>query len=206
MATQQSSTFVRRRDRQRDETRRNLAFAALDLASARGLANVRVPDIAAAAGVSSRTFNNYFPSKEAAIAWPAARRAARLADNLLARPDDEPLGRAIVAAVSELYEARAEHGFPSRWLRRFRALVAREPALYGEYLKAADAGERALAHAIRIRTGAAEDELEPKVLAALVFGAERAAIRHWMSQSDKPGPLVETVRAALHLALQEVER
>jgi AcrR family transcriptional regulator len=206
MATRPASTFVRRRDRQREETRRDLAFAALELASARGLANVRVPDIAAVAGVSPRTFNNYFQSKEAAIAWPAARRAARLSENLLARPEDERLGVAIVAAVSDLYQGRREQGFPDQWLRKFRSLVAQEPALYGEYLKAADAGERALANAIRTRTDAAEDALQPMVLAAVVAGAERAGVRHWMQQQEKSGSLVGTVRAALEIALQEVDR
>lgn len=181
-------------------TRRRLALAALELASANGLANVRVPEIAAAAGVSPRTFNNYFPSKEAAIAWPAARRATKLADNLLARPAQEKLGAAIVAAVSDLYSA-PEEGYPAQWLQSFRALVAREPTLYGEYLKAADAGERALASAICIRAGTSEDELWPKVLAAMAVGAERAAVRHWITQRQKPGRLAETVRAALQQAL-----
>ncbi len=204
MAVQSNPTFSRR-DRQREETRRDLAHAALELASARGLGNVRVPDIAAAAGVSPRTFNNYFPSKEAAIAWPATRRAARLADNLLARPADESLGAAMVTAVSEVYRRPRQEGFAGRWLRQFASLVAREPALYGEYLKAADAAEQALAQAIRIRTGAPAAALRPKVLAAVAVGAERAAVRHWMAQPHKPGPLADTVQAALHQALQEVE-
>jgi AcrR family transcriptional regulator len=205
MAVGSIPTFSRR-ERQREETRRDLAFAALELASAHGLGSVHVPDIAAAAGVSPRTFNNYFPSKEAAIAWPAARRATQLADNLLAQPGDQKLGAAILEAVTDLYRAPHEHGFPAQWLRKFRSLVAREPALYGEYLKAADAGEQALAQAIRIRTGASEDELEPKVLAAVVIGAERAAVRHRMAQRQKSRPLVETVRAALQLALREIEQ
>jgi len=201
----QSNPIISRRERNREETRRDLALAALELASAHGLANVRVPDIAAAAGVSPRTFNNYFPSKEAAIAWPAQQRAAKLADNLLARPAHESLIAALIDAVSDLYAGKPESGSPAHWLQRFRRLVAREPALYGEYLKAADAGEQALAQAIRERTGADEDELRPKLLAAIAVGAERTAIRHWMTQSDKPGPLADAVKEALQQALPEVK-
>jgi hypothetical protein len=91
-------------------------------------------------------------------------------------------------------------------VRKFRALVAREPALYGEYLKASDAGERALAEAIRERTGAGADELRPELLAAVAVAAERAAIRHWMTHGQAPGTLAETVTAALRQALPEVER
>jgi AcrR family transcriptional regulator len=167
---------------------------------------VRVPDIAAAAGVSPRTFNNYFPSKEAAIAWPAAQRAAQLTDNLLAQPAEAGLGAAIINSVVSLYEAPRKRESSTQWVRKFRSLVAHEPALYGEYLKAADAGEQALANAIRLRTGASEDELWPKVLAAVVTAAERAAVRHWMAQRKKPGTLVETLRAALQQTLPEPAR
>jgi AcrR family transcriptional regulator len=205
MVVTQSPTFTRRRDVQREETRRDLAIAAFELASAQGLSNVRVPDIAATAGVSTRTFNNYFPSKEAAIAWPAARRAAQAAENLRARPPEEPLNQALQAAVDELYGAPHQDGLPAEWLRRLRALVASEPALLGEYLKAAQAAELALARAIALRTGAGEDELEAKVLAAMVVAAERAAVMHWMKQDHKQGPLRATVLGAVRLALAEVD-
>lgn len=206
MTTDQTATITRRRDRQREETRRDLALAAFELTAAQGLDNVRVPDIAAAAGVSTRTFNNYFPSKEAAIVWPATRRGAQMAENLLARPADEPLADAIVAAVIEVYDATRQQGLPAGWLQKFRAVIAGEPGLRGEFLKAAEANEQALAAAIAKRTGAGADALQPKVLAAIVAGAERAAIRHWMQQENKPGPLVDTVRAALNEALPEVPR
>src|SRR6266496_4031695 len=93
----------RRRDQQRDETRQDLALAAFRLATSRGLAGVRVPDIAAAVGVSPRTFNNYFHSKEEAIVWPAAQHAASVARRLRERPAGEPMGEALVAAVVGLY-------------------------------------------------------------------------------------------------------
>jgi len=195
-----------RRERQREETRRDLALIALDLASERGLANVRVPEIAAAAGVSTRTFNNYFHSKEAAIAWPAMRRSTRMANTLLARPDGEPLGEALVATMRDLYSKTADPDRPTSWMGRFRVLVASEPTLRAEYLRISDAGEQLLADAIAQRTGAGEGELRPKVLAAMVVGAERAAIRHWMNNTDRSAPLVETVDTAVREALGEAER
>src|SRR5271170_3455869 len=91
---------ARRRELQKEQTRLVLALAAFDLAKQHGLANVRIPQIAAAVGVSPRTFNNYFPSKEAAIVWPTTLRAAGLADSLAARPPEEPLADAIVAAIA----------------------------------------------------------------------------------------------------------
>ena len=56
------------RERKKDETRSALSWAAIQLTVERGFDNVRVEDIAAEAGVSPRTFNNYFSSKGEAIA------------------------------------------------------------------------------------------------------------------------------------------
>ena len=114
---------VRRRDLQKDQTRLDLALAAFELARERGLGGVRVPEIAAAAGVSPRTFNNYFPSKEAAIAWPATRRGAMLAASLAGRPPQEPLADALAEAAASMYLQDETDGLPPGWLRDFRALV-----------------------------------------------------------------------------------
>lgn len=98
-----------------------------------------------ASHIRPRTFSNYFASKEAAIVWPTTLRAARLADSLADRPQAEPLGDALVAAVAGLYGHSDTDGLPADWLGEFRVLVASEPALHGEYLKATAAAERALA-------------------------------------------------------------
>jgi AcrR family transcriptional regulator len=193
---------ARRRDQQKEQTRLDLALAAFDLAREHGLAGVRIPQIAAATGVSPRTFNNYFASKEAAIVWPTTRRASRLAANLDDRPPEEPLADALAAAVASMYEQDDMDGLPSGWLRDFRTLVAKEPALHGEYLKAAGAVEVALAGAIARRTGAEAGQLEPQVLAAVVAGAERAAVLYWVRQASASSPLTDVVRTAVGMAVR----
>ena len=192
---------MRRRDWQKEQTRLDLALAAFELAKAEGLANVRVPQIAEAVGVSTRTFNNYFATKEAAIVWPTSLRGARLAAELAERPAGEPLADALVEVVGDLYGPAGQEGLPEGWLDGFRALVAAEPALHGEYLKAQAAGERALAQAIAGRTGNDAEDLEPLLLAGMVTAAERAAVLHWFRQPGKSTSLVEVVRTALALAL-----
>ena len=193
---------MRRRDLQKEQIRFDLALAAFELAKAEGLARVRVPQIAEAVGVSTRTFNNYFPSKEAAIVWPTTLRGARLASDLAGRPAGESLADALVEVMAGLYGPGGQEGLPENWLDGFRALVAAEPALHGEYLKAQAVGERELAGVIARRIGAAESDLEPLLLAGVVVAAERAAVLHWFRQARPSTPLADVVRAAVAMAVR----
>lgn len=179
----------------------DLALAAFELAKAEGLANVRIPQIAEAVGVSPRTFNNYFPSKEAAIVFPTTLRAARMASDLAERPPGEPLAEALVESVVGNHWSEGQDGLPDGWLDGFRLLVAAEPALHGEYLKAMANGERDLAGVIASRMDVAADDLEPIVLAAVVVGAERAAVLHWNRKGTSRSSLADVVRAAIVMAL-----
>ena len=127
-----------------------------------------------------------------------------LATKLTGRPADEPLADALVAAMASMYGQHDRDGLPPGWLRDFRTMVATEPALHGEYLKTADAVEVALAGAIAERIGAKDTELQPRVLAAVVVGAERAAILHWTRRAKPSSPLVDVVRSAVDMALQGI--
>lgn len=197
-ATTAEPAGVPRRELYKEQTRLELAVAAFELAMSEGLAAVRVPRIAAVVGVSPRTFNNYFASKEQAIAWLAGRHAAGMAAALRERPADEPLGSALVETVLGQYRPTRDDGLPPHWLRDFRALVAREPGLHGEYLTAMTTAERDLGDAIAGRVPSL-GLLQARVVAAMVAGAERAAVMHWMQ--SRSGPLVATVRVALEQAI-----
>ena len=82
-----------RHSNRKDNYPGNLAIpmAALRLAVERGLENVTVEDMTAEAGVSLRTFGNYFSSKYEAICAIGTDRARRIGATLLARPAGEPL-------------------------------------------------------------------------------------------------------------------
>jgi AcrR family transcriptional regulator len=103
------------RERKKADTRRALSDAALELSFERGLENVTRDDIAARAGVSLRTFNNYFTGKHEALAYRQVERARRSLAALRERPTDEPLWTAITEAVLEPLQAEgAEELVPSR--------------------------------------------------------------------------------------------
>ncbi|MFD8012574.1 TetR/AcrR family transcriptional regulator [Streptomyces sp. NPDC058955] len=184
------------RARNRQVTRETIGAAALSLALEKGpdgLGLVRVRDIAEAAGVAPRTYNNYFSSREEAICFFQGDRARRLGGALRDRPGDEPLGEAIVAAVVGVF-ADPEPD------RAGLAMIMSVPALQGEALKAFAMAEEPLAAAIAERTGAGAGELSPGVVAAAVAGAVRVAGRHWLAGADSV-PFADVLREALGCAV-----
>jgi AcrR family transcriptional regulator len=162
------------RERKKVATREALSAAALRLALERGAENVRVEDIAEAAGVSPRTYNNYFSSREQAIvAAIEAERALRIGAALRARPADEPLAEAVVEAVVEQYVADGEPGDD------LLALITSAPRVRAEFLALVAGIEQPLASAIAARTGGADD-LAAEVLGAAVSAATRVAAERWL--------------------------
>jgi len=183
------------RERKKLATRRALGIAAMRLAVHRGLENVLVEDVAAEAGVSARTFNNYFASKYEAICALPADRGSQIGVALGNRPADEPLMDAILNATLEQYAIAAEP--PDQdWIDGVR-LVIRSPALQGEYLKTQMATRRALAEAIADRIGReVESDTFPTVMAAAVMAATHVAIDRWLRASP-PTALAPLIRLAL---------
>ncbi|MEV5717777.1 helix-turn-helix domain-containing protein [Amycolatopsis mediterranei] len=182
------------RERKKAATREALSVAALRLALERGPENLRVDEIAEAAGVSPRTYNNYFSSREQAIvAAIAAERALRIGVALRARPDEEPLADAVVEAVAGQYGAE-----PSG---EALALLRATPNLRAEFVGTVERIEDPLAAAIADRTG--RDDLTNTVLAAMVSAAARVGVKRWIEPAGEGllvvprGSLAEHLREAL---------
>ena len=93
------------RERKKLGTRWALSDAALELALERGLENVTREDIANRAGVSLRTFNNYFAGKYEAVAFRQIDRTRQSLAAFRERPTDEPLWSAITHAMLAPLEA-----------------------------------------------------------------------------------------------------
>jgi len=165
------------------------------LAVQRGLDNVLVEDIAAEAGVSARTFNNYFGSKYEAICALTGERSRHMGTALRSRPRGEPLLEAISNAVLEPY-ASAEHVPDQQWLDGVRLVIA-SPALQGEYLRTQFTAQLTLAQAIADRTGTdLETDMFPAVLAGAVAAAIQVAQARWL-RSDPPVAFLPLLRQAL---------
>jgi AcrR family transcriptional regulator len=189
------------RERKKQATREALRAAALRLALERGPDNVRVDDIAEAAGVSARTYNNYFSSREQAIiAAVTAERASRVAAAVAARPADVSLAGAVIDAVVEQYTDPGDHA------REALLMITTSPALSACYVDTVTTIEGSLAEAITERCPGM-DKLTAHVLAAGVGAAARVALRRWLQSASTPaampgfvvpsGSLPELIRTAL---------
>jgi AcrR family transcriptional regulator len=176
-------TLLGLRERKKQATREALRLAAARLAALREWDQVRVEDIAAEAGVSTRTFNNYFASKEEAFLATAYERAARVAAALAARPADEPLWSALATA---LVTGFATDEFD---LRQYR-LIRPTPTLATEQLKVFAVIEVILGDAVARRIGSdAEHDVYPRLVAGAVMSATRVAFDHWVrTGSEQPLP------------------
>src|ERR1700750_69995 len=128
-----AETHAYLRERKKQATRRSLRRAALDLVAERGFAHVTIEDIAEAAGVSPRTFFNYFPSKEAALFGTDPEQIPVLRERMIhSAPGETAMEALRMIMVSDARavadELGALGGDPVDWLRRMKDAHA-EPQL-----------------------------------------------------------------------------
>ncbi|WP_016907872.1 TetR family transcriptional regulator [Streptomyces xiaopingdaonensis] len=163
------------REQKKSETRTALRRAAVRLYAEKSPAAVTVQDICAAAGVSTRTFFNYFETKDDAVFDWDRRLSTQLVDAYLERPAAEPpfdaLRRTLGTAVPLLV---ADPGWRER-----RRLLRAHPELVPKLLHSNSHMAEVLAEAVAERTGLRPDDLYPRLLAGAGLTALRAALRRW---------------------------
>src|SRR5690349_21760940 len=173
------------RERKKAETRAALSWAAIRLTVERGFDNVKVEDIAAAAGVSPRTFNNYFGGKGEAIVARHLDRLRRVGDELRARPADEPLWTAVTEAALAQFEPGPQlHAHPVGDRGSGAAAVRTtlpQPALQGDLLRAWARAQAEFAVAVADWTGTdLRTDIYPHLVAAVVMAANDVVQAHFL--------------------------
>ncbi|MEU1204224.1 TetR family transcriptional regulator [Nocardia sp. NPDC005825] len=194
------------RERKKADTRKALSDAALQLMFERGLENVVREDIAARAGVSVRTFNNYFSGKHEALAYRQLARIRGAIEILRSRPAHEPLWTALTAAMVEPLEAElSESGgrapTPEQLTEARKLMAAPETrAILSKGF------EDDLIAAIAERTGTDPDrDMYPRLVAGAAATAQQAAFEIYV-RADPPvllPPLLRQAMAALAAGLPE---
>lgn len=180
------------------DARGRLSRAALELSAERGYDHTTVADIAAAAGVTERTFYRYFPDKADAF-FPDASFVCDQLESVAERESraGQPALAASRVAVQALVDVATQE--PQRILLTTR-LISSTPALVGRDL----VRFQQFAHAIGLGlTRGGVPPMDAELAAAQAMAIWSVAISRWADQPDRP--LGDVVRDAI-VASAELNR
>ncbi|MFI7004751.1 mycofactocin system transcriptional regulator [Nocardia sp. NPDC050175] len=169
------------RGRPRGTSKRELELIAMRLFTEQGFEDTTVEQIAAAAGVSGRTFFRYFPTKAEVLWYQFDDEVTALRTAFAAVPDDVAMMTAVRRVVVNANRYRAED-VPE--LRTRMQLVATIPALAATAGAHYDAWERAVSEFAARRLGEPENALIPLAVGRTTLAAARAAFDAWLARAD----------------------
>ncbi len=167
------------RERKKAQTTAALVDAAYALVAQRGLAAVTADAVAERAGVSRRTFFNYFPSIEAALVRGIRDFLTDLGERIEERPMDEP----IMDALEDMIALPADRHFLERILQLAAVGTAEPQAKDVLHSALMDWMTWFIAH-LQERLPDA-DELYAVHLATAIVAAAQAAIIVWAERTDR---------------------
>jgi AcrR family transcriptional regulator len=182
------------RERKKVATRQALHEAALRLALESGPDRITVDAIADEAGVSRRTFSNYFANKEEALFHGDLQRMRALAELFRARPADEPPWEALTAAAEQHYAGLGD--LDPEWAARSR-LVRRHPALAAAQVKTFTTMESELSAEVAARINDQDPSgVRAKLVTATFMAVLRVSLNVWLEHPAEIG-YWELVRESL---------
>lgn len=189
------------RERRRRDTQREIHEAALRLAIERGFDKITVEMISAEAGVSPRTFFNYFPSKEAAVVLLPPRLTEEDVATFTAAGPAEP--RQILVDLTGLLVRDMQANPPQRdALHSNFEIAQKHPGVLAALLAGFDAFQQHLAETVAARTGHTTQDEMPRLIAALAMAAVKTGLQSFAaSDDDSPVPHVERAVATLNTLL-----
>jgi AcrR family transcriptional regulator len=187
------------RERTRRAVRGELAQLAVDLFVEKGYDETTIDDLAAAAGMSKRTFFRYFASKEELVMGKYEYFGEQLAEDLAARPADEPVWvslRQVFCRVVEYFESEAR-GATTVAMEK---IVRDHPALNASYLERVSRMQELVLDEARTRTGRPDPaDPRPAAIVGAAFSCLIAAWTTWLTtnQAQPFGELLDQAMDAI---------
>jgi mycofactocin system transcriptional regulator len=174
-------TETSRRGRPPGTSARTLELIALRLFTEQGFHQTTVDQIAAAAGVSRRTFFRYFDAKSEVLWSDFDAEVGTIREALSRTRDDLPVMEAVRNAVLAANHYRAQD-VPE--LRMRMQLISTVPDLAASATVHYDAWERAIAEFVARRAAQPADSLYPLAVGRATLAASRAAYERWSARAD----------------------
>jgi AcrR family transcriptional regulator len=179
------------RERKKRQTRESLHRAALDLVEQKGFSAVTTDEIAARAGVSPRTFFNYYSSKDGAVLGRSAQDLEELTQLLAARPAGErPLDTLRTVILAALAPASFDLELRAKRMKVLLNEPSLAPALVASNVRIQDA----LIEALEARRGGAGPDLRIRLMVATALAAVRACLEH--HQAGAEGEIEDSIDRA----------
>jgi AcrR family transcriptional regulator len=178
------------RDLKRDETRQRLLDAGVALFAERGYDATTTAEIAAAAGVTERTFFRHFPAKSDLILANWRRFSADVDAAMAAMPAGTPVIEVIRAGLLAFATALAA-GVDQEPQRSILVFSEQVPLL--RMLEILLALESSIATELAGRLGLPEEDLDVRIIATTSIGVLRAASRAYVQPGGREAPLPDTV-------------
>ncbi len=185
------------RQRRKLETTRLIHEAAIALARDTGVQSVTVEAICEAAGISQRTFFNYFPFKEAVFLLPPPPLPPEAVARFQSGTAD------LLADLIDLMVAQVAEMNGTRWIGKLmREITQAYPLLIPLQMAEFQKFELQLQGLIAGRLGAGSDDVRCLALAGAAIGAVRATFDRW--RDDEQADLPRLVRESLESLVQTV--
>lgn len=186
MSSREAPDIPGARERKRQETLHRITQTGIRLFSAKGYDETTLDEIAAAAGISRRTFFHYFKSKDDILLSLQRGMGEQVAAALPAAPGDiPPLEAARAAFLSVIAPYAPEEMLAiDRLMRSSEAVQARKQASYKH-------DEETLFAALR-QKWPAESQIALRLVATLTVSVGRLAIETWIGEGGVR-PLTEVV-------------
>jgi AcrR family transcriptional regulator len=183
------------RVRTRQAVRAQLAELAMGMFLERGYDETTVDEIAAAAGMSRRSFFRYFPSKEDVVFGEAEEAAERVAAEIRDHPGGASAWDCLHAVLRREHEQIHD---VHRTLSELR-LIESSPALRARLAVKREQMRASVQQALREREGAELDEFTADLLVSAAGAALEAVDREWLRSGGKAdrGQLVDHAFAQL---------
>ncbi len=170
---------VSRRELNRERTRSALYDAVLTLVESEGLDALTAERVADAAGVSRRTFFNYYPSVDALVGAGIEQLLQRLSGALASRPVDESLADSAFGVVEDVVSLEVLTSSVRVWRAIDCSAAATRYALEAT-ARHYEGLAHAWAHERLGRAGIEPDSLRESVVMAAYGAAFDQARRHWL--------------------------
>jgi AcrR family transcriptional regulator len=172
------------RERKKADTRRTLSDVAVRLCLEHGYQAVTVGQIAEAAGVSRRTFSNYFAGKAECVCAYGEGTLDETLSAVVEAPPGTPLPVLLGLALDR---------FAERFSSGLAFLARREPELQAFVLLADTVDEQRIAEAIAHTLHADAGDIRIRVFVAGCIAAARIVSDDWLD-ADRPGGTAELSR------------